>query len=154
MIQRIQTLWLMISTLAPLYLVKGAIGKFTSAGQEYYRIGFRGIELHNGAKMEIIQSSVAIPAMVILISVISLIAVALYKNRKIQRVLVLIAFTISAGLLLLTVYHTWQITGEFNAGIRFVPGLLVPPLLCLTTLLAFRGISRDEEIVRSYDRLR
>ena len=83
-----------------------------------------------------------------------MIAVALYKNRKIQRVLVLIAFAISAALLLLTVYHTWQITGEFNAGIRFVPGLLVPPLLCLTTLLAFRGISRDEEIVRSYDRLR
>ena len=154
MIQRIQTLWLLISALAPLYFIKGQIVKFQNDSMSFYGIGFKGIVLSNSDKVELLQPSIAIPAAIILIFITSLVAVFLYRRRNIQKILALASFAFSAGLLIITVYHSWNIIREYEAAIKFVPGLILLPLLCITTILAFRGISRDEELVRSYDRLR
>ncbi len=154
MIQRIQTLWLLISTLAPLYLIKFPIAKFQSAGEEFYVLGFKGIVLFSGTKVDLLQSLIALPIVIVVIAIVSLASVFLFRKRKIQKILTLVSFVFSAGLLIMTVYHSWHVLVQYNVSIKFVPGLLIPPLLCLSTILAFRGISKDEELVRSYDRLR
>jgi len=79
MIQRIQTLWLLLSAIVSIYLVKGPIMKFKAAGEEFYTIGFTGVALQNGDKIELLKSSVAIPVVIVLIAVISLITVFLFR---------------------------------------------------------------------------
>ena len=154
MIQRIQTIWLTISVLLPIYLLKGAIAKFQATDEIFYTIGSKGVILNKGLDVEIIKSTVAIPTVIFLIIFCSLIALFLYRNRKIQKLFTLAAFTVSFCLLVMEVLYVFQIYGRYDAAFKFVPGCLVPPILCLITILAFRGIVKDEKIIRSYDRLR
>jgi hypothetical protein len=61
---------------------------------------------------------------------------------------------IIAGFINLTLYYGWTVSTNFNA--KIVPGmtLILYPVMLICAVLAYRGIKKDDNLVKSYDRLR
>jgi amino acid transporter len=60
----------------------------------------------------------------------------------------------SICLIILVSYYSYLIVRYYNA--ELIPGIKMffPLIILVTALLAYRGISKDENLVKSYDRLR
>ncbi len=100
------------------------------------------------------ESQIIIPIVVILIIILSVITVFLYKNRKIQIKFALAAIALSAALTALTAWFAYSAGEKYQAVLN--PGVrtFLPLIILLFSILAFMGIRKDENLVRSYDRLR
>ena len=81
----------------------------------------------------------------------SLIAIFLYKNRKLQLRLTIAAILLSIGTILL---YFWQKQAFVPEESSFSLTALIPLLIPVLQIMAARGIYRDERIVKSADRLR
>jgi hypothetical protein len=154
MIQRIQSIWLFLSALLSGLLIKGGIVDFIDkSGQKFYT-GFAGIykQLENGS--EVLKSSIPLASLIIAITGISIITIFLYKSRRLQKVLSLILVCLSLCLIILVIFYSHLLSGSYNA--QLVPGVRMafPMLILIFVVLAYSGISRDDRLVKSYDRLR
>jgi len=155
MIQRIQSFYLLLTTMLPALFFKGSFLRFiNNSGTEIY-MNLKGIwQYSEGGNEEKIQNLIPLSGIMILISILSFTAIFLFKKRKIQLKLtgaVILLTVVLTGLLL---YYFFWVTGKFQADI--VPGfkMVTPLLILIFSFLAYRGIKNDENLVRSYDRLR
>jgi len=154
MIQRIQTIWLLVSALCSGLLLKGSIIDFTdTSGQEYF-IAFTGIFKLNVQGKELIDWSIPLSALIILIPVLSVISILLYKSRRFQKIIALIIIAFSLCLIILVIYHSYSMMKSYNA--ELVPDIkmILPLIILIAATLAYSGISKDDRLVKSYDRLR
>jgi hypothetical protein len=154
MIQRIQTIWLLISALCSGLLVKnGIIDYIDISGQKYFT-GFSGIIRLNSQGHELIAGSIPLSAIIILIPVLSVVSILLFKSRRFQKIITLIIIAFSLSLIILVIYYSYIVIKNYNA--ELVPGIkmVLPLIILIAATLAYKGISKDEKLVKSYDRLR
>jgi hypothetical protein len=140
MFQRMQTLWLFFAALCAFLTIRLSFysGNLPAAPGE-------------PPTFQYLNADFNIWILIITISLICipLITMFLYKKRKIQLRVTIIAMLLS----LLNIYLYYRQTLKFTHGeyaLTAVIALLVPVLL----FLAIRGISRDEKLVKSLNRLR
>ncbi|WP_299226691.1 DUF4293 domain-containing protein [uncultured Psychroserpens sp.] len=86
-------------------------------------------------------------------ALLSLISIFSYKNRKSQFVLGRLNIILNFILLGLFVYQSLNISGETNVSEKGI-GILLPILSIVFLVLANKAIKKDEELVKSVDRLR
>jgi hypothetical protein len=118
-------------------------------------MNFMGIwESSTGGSPQIIKSLIPISVIVLLICILSFSAIFLYKKRKLQLKLVVAVIFLTIVFIGLTLYYLLWVIGKFQA--EPVPGfkMLIPLLILISGIMAYRGIKRDENLVRSYERLR
>jgi hypothetical protein len=154
MIQRIQSVWLLISAILSLLLIKGGIVYFTGDTSAKYYLSFSGLYKLNNSGSELLTGSFSLSALIILIPVLSFITIFLFKKRRIQKIFSLILVAFSLCLLILIFYYSYLMIK--NEGTQLVLGIKMffPLIILLTSFLGYRGISKDESLVKSYDRLR
>jgi hypothetical protein len=142
MIQRIQTIWLIIV----------AITAFATSRLTLY-VG----TLPNGTKLPFqLAGNLLLAIIIIALGILALICLFLYKNRKLQFKLSVMGVILSIGFLFLEYYVVENIfkpknsilTGEYQLG------ALLPVVMIVFYFLAARGIYKDEKLVKSMDRLR
>ncbi len=141
MIQRIQTIWLLlVAALA-----------FTSLQTSVYS----GHRINDIVPKPVVFLTASYNPLLIVssvaVGVMSIITIFLYKYRKLQLKLSSVALIVS--LIVIALYH-WQsktfIAAESSITITaFIP-ILIPVLL----ILAIRAIRKDEKLVKSTDRIR
>jgi hypothetical protein len=104
----------------------------------------------------VVSEEIIIPPaiLLILIAAISLITIFLFKNRKTQLKLSVVLIMLSIILLLAVASYAFLLSGKYNSLLQFRVNLLFPVLVLIFSILAYRGIKKDEELVKSYDRLR
>ncbi|SOD15469.1 DUF4293 domain-containing protein [Pedobacter xixiisoli] len=148
MIQRIQSIWLLLAAINILCLLfVPTIGASTDSG--YYILNGSGLKLE-GAKEQ--ATNIPLLVSVILAGLISLINVFNFRNRKLQiRIASLNIFLILALSFWLT--QMVKSLGELKV-LDIEPGIFLPLVAIIFTLLAIRGIKQDEKLIRSADRLR
>lgn len=137
MIQRIQTLYLLLVVV----LSSGLIFVFnlweTNANMSVYArdvIGFFALFLTSAA--------------------LALISIFMYKNRKLQFVLGRLNIILNFILLGLFVYRILSSSGETTGVSKNGVGVLLPIFSIVFLILANKAIKRDEDLVKSVDRLR
>ena len=137
MIQRIQTLYLIMTILLSVLFLTG-----------------RMIVIEKDA--EVIHQGMIVPLAVTaaLIALISTVSIFLYKNRKQQMKLAIILIILSSVLTAALVIYGFILTSQNGGRIRLNLSIILPFPMIITSLLSYRGIKKDEELVRSYDRLR
>jgi len=83
-----------------------------------------------------------------------MIAIFIFKNRKIQMKVVLILIILSIVLIIALIHVSFRIISKFDATI--IPGIkmILPILILVFSILAYMGIRKDDRLVKSYDRLR
>jgi hypothetical protein len=155
MIQRIQTLFLALIVVLSLLLLNGNVFYFLNGSGSVVRLMSQGtIVGSDGVEFARIGNMWPFTALMILIPLLSVITVFLYTKRKIQLMLSVVLIILSAGLLLVSAYYPVSVVLKFK--VTLVPGLklIIPPLILLFSIFAYRGILKDEKLVKSYDWLR
>jgi uncharacterized membrane protein YidH (DUF202 family) len=61
---------------------------------------------------------------------------------------------LAAGFVIASIHVSFNIVSKFEA--RIIPGfkMILPILILIISILAYRGIKKDDQLVKSYDRLR
>jgi succinate-acetate transporter protein len=136
MIQRIQTVYLIV------VILLGAVVPFflnlwsDAAGNEIF------------AENEVFVS-IAFYA----VAVLGLLGIVLYKNRQNQFVVNRLNIILNLFLLGFFVYRSLNLSGETMVSEKGI-GMLIPVFSIVFLVLANRAIKKDEDLVKSVDRLR
>ena len=85
----------------------------------------------------------------IIISLLSLVIIFLYSKRKIQMTLTKVLIALIVIFIGATCYYSFSIMSGYNAPFASIYGLQL-----LLAILAYLGIKKDDNLVKSYDRLR
>lgn len=152
MIQRIQSIYLLLAAVCVAIAMCIAVGSYVEAdGITTHILKPLGISYSNGEY----QSTWGLFGLLFLSAVISLATIFLYRNRMLQ-----IRMTIFNALLLIGYYVVAAVFifslkgGLEDASFRPGIGLALPAVAIILFYLAFRGIYRDEIMVKAADRLR
>jgi hypothetical protein len=94
-----------------------------------------------------------IPVCFLMSAIGSFIAVFLYKNRQLQFVVGRIIILINLFLLGILIYVSQTLSGEASVSLKGI-GMLIPVIVILLIFLANKAIKKDENLVKSVDRLR
>jgi hypothetical protein len=84
---------------------------------------------------------------------LSLVTIMNYKNRKFQFVLGRLNIILNFILLGLFVYQSLNVSGEADVSEKGI-GILLPIFSIVFLVLANKAIKKDEDLVKSVDRLR
>jgi Mn2+/Fe2+ NRAMP family transporter len=148
MIQRKQSIWLFLGALASLllfYLPYALSGQVAEPG---------GAEVFLNAR-----NDMPLAVLAVLMAVDSLIVLFLYKDRKKQMKLCLLPIILAVLTLGYQIYQT-QFANQQNKLViglydkHILIGIFIPVVVIILSVMAYNGIKKDEELVRSVDRLR
>ena len=140
MIQRQQTLWLLLATAAAVLTFMFPF----ATGEQLVK----NTSLKESA--EVIAGSNFFTLLLTIASIgLSATTIFLFKDRKLQARLCLLGLLISIGILVLYYF-------EMKKLISSTPALwaVLPVLVIISYFMAFRNIRKDEKLVKSLDKLR
>ncbi|CAA0193699.1 conserved membrane hypothetical protein [Tenacibaculum maritimum] len=143
MIQRIQSIYLLVAALISGGLIS-IVSLWTNSKTEVYASNLL-------ASTSLVEK--CIPVLFFISALIALTTLFLFKNRKLQFVLNRCNMLINLFLLGALIYVSLILPGEtsvFKKGI----GMFLPIIVILLLVLANKAIKKDEDLVKSVDRLR
>ena len=155
MIQRIQTIYLSLITILSLLLYRGGFMAFKDGMGSVYTVTFNGLAKGTDmANIDLIQKLPVISGLIVLLVVISILTMFLFKKRNIQLTLSKILIAIAVVFVLTCSYYAYSVISEYTARMLLVIKTVIPVLILIFSFLAYRGIKKDDDLVKSYDRLR
>ena len=155
MIQRIQTLYLAIAAALSGFLLKGPIVRLVSNGNEAYELNYQGIySVDNGVTGELIEKSLPLTIILIAVPVLFIVAIFLFRRRKLQIRITVFASLLLIGSFLLMGFYIFYTGRKLESELIFNIKLVFPIAGSIFGYLAFRNILKDELLVKSYDRIR
>ena len=136
MIQRIQTLFLLI-----VGLISGVLPFFLNLWVEV------------GGKEVFAQDQVIVSLVFYVVTVLAVVSIVMYKKRQNQFVVNRLNMILNLFLLGFFVYRSLNLSGETVVSEKGI-GMLIPVFSIVFLVLANRAIKKDEDLVKSVDRLR
>jgi hypothetical protein len=155
MIQRIQSIYLLLTTIASVLFLPSDFLRFTEKEGVKFIMSFKGVYKISG-EQSLEQIGKMIPGSVIsvVIPLISVLVIFLYKHRKLQ-IRLTFAIIILEFLLIALIIYYWSVYIK-SCGTQLSPGfwMFIPFIIIALSFLAYLGIKKDENLMNSYDRLR
>jgi hypothetical protein len=141
MIQRIQTLWLLISTICTALFIFMPV--------------YKGVYLNGTLQAISIRENLFLLAGAAILATISFLNIFLFKNRKAQKRLIILNILLIIGLFIAQYY----LIEAFKIDMGIVQGdwqmiAILPLFMLLFHVFAYRGIVADEKLLSSADRMR
>jgi len=155
MIQRIQSLYLLLTALLSALLFSGSILNFTNNAGTTIQVTFSSLmKLSSGQPPETVDRLILLTVVLILIPLVALVVLLLFKKRAIQIKLTILLIALVSFLILACIHSSYLIMSKYP--VSFIPGfrVFVPVLMLIFSILALRGIKKDDDLVKSYDRIR
>jgi hypothetical protein len=142
MIQRIQTVYLLIVAILSIGLI------FVFDMWKISEVKIFALDLFSNDSI----LNKLVPTFFVLSGLVALLTIFLYKNRQLQFVLGRIIILINLFLLGILIYLSLNLPGEVSSekGI----GMFIPTVAILFSVMANKAIRKDEDLVKSVDRLR
>ncbi len=152
MIQRIQSVYLFLVIILSVLFITGTLFQFTDPSGQTVVFRFTGTYLENG---KILQGrDMLILGLSVIVPVLAAASIFAYNNRRIQLWMVVSVLVLNIILICLLVIHLVHKGGNgFSVPVLSLRGK-IPAVNLILLLLALRGIRKDEELVKSYDRIR
>jgi hypothetical protein len=155
MLQRIQSIYLLLASLALLALFLFPLVHNVYVDGKPVSIMVTGVFQDVNGQQAHTQFFVGLTVATAIVALIPLVIIFLYKNRKQQLNLSYGAILVNIGLSFWMAQTVKEIMGDtqidtHNWGI----GLLLSSISILLIILAIKAIQRDEKLVKSADRLR
>ena len=154
MIQRVQTLYLILAALATGLLFFFPLAEIAMNNNIIYQVKPAG--LFEPAETGEILAASSLPALIItgLCILLSLIAMFIYKQRKLQVKICLINIVfLILSLVAIYYYVTFQFS-KSDSIVHYKIFVAMPVVSAILIFLAIKAIKKDEELVRSIDRIR
>lgn len=154
MIQRIQTIYLFLALLLITLVIFFPVTHFFGENGQVYLLQVWGIvEAGEDTNHVVINT---IPLLILFLIILLLLLISIFSFKKRTRQLRLSIFTILLMIGSIVLIYFYRRHGMINlhAEAYFTIFAAVPAVSAVLTYLAFRGVKKDEELIRSYDRIR
>ena len=152
MIQRIQTIWLLLATLTICCLLFLPIVSAYVGNIEYYIVA-NGLYQKAGNTTKQIETTLPLLVSTIAVALMSFINIFNFKNRATQKRIVMANIALIIGLSFWCSQFAKKIPGGLETA-NYNVGMFLPVIAILFSILAIRGINNDDKLIRSADRLR
>jgi len=155
MIQRIQSLYLLLTAILSLLFLNGSFLNFIDRSGSLIKVTFIEILRRTSTgEYELLGNTYILSVFIFIIPLLSLVAVVLYKKRSIQMWLVKFMIFLVVVFIIVSCLYAYMIMTKYDSDI--LPGfkMIIPLLQLIFLVLSYRGIRKDVDIVKSYDRLR
>ena len=153
MIQRIQSLYLLLVAVLTGLMLLMPLGTFLGGTEEMYLTAFGFSDAADGTPVES-----AFAAMVIAAALLPFVTIFLYKKRLLQFRLCVVETVLLAGVMLFEIYYIWGGARSLStlavSAWKLSAAAFFPPVSLIFTYLALRGIRKDILLVKSLDRIR
>ena len=143
MIQRIQTVYLLLTS-----IISGVLIFVFNLWKSIEKSVF-ALDLLNSESYLL----KGIPVLFLVSAILAFVAIFLFKDRKLQFVMGRLTILINLILLGLLIYVSLTLPGEAFVSEKGI-GMFIPILAILLVVLANKAIKKDEDLVKSVDRLR
>ena len=158
MLQRIQTVYLAIAAIACILLFFFPLANFYNETEGNYKFFIQAIRCMDPEPKHVFSFLFSLPAIVLtIVSILfSGITIVLYNKRWLQiRLIAFNVITLAVLILVLFFFYTAQLKTMTGADPSYTyPGMLLPVISLLMLILANRAIRKDDQRVKSADRLR
>lgn len=151
MIQRIQSIYLLISFITSALLLFLPLSEYTIAG-ETYKLFVGGIN----PSLESSPNTWPLLVLTALVGILSIYCIFQYKNRSFQLKINTAAMFLNLFLVVAIFYYSDQMLKIENTSAEFknLFATYLPVISVLAIILANRGIRKDENLLKKSDRLR
>lgn len=157
MIQRIQSLYLLIVALLMATLLFVPLGAFIGSSEEFVITAW-GISSLSAPEAGKIVTSPQMAILIIIAGLVPLVTIFLYKKRFLQLRLCVVEIVLLIGVqiyIAMYVLRANNFVSELeNASMRFSVADILPIIGIILVCLAFRGVSKDIALLKSLDRIR
>ncbi len=154
MIQRIQTLYLILSELLVAALFFSPLAEIAGKDGTIFRFNIRGIYPEGVENAAMIYGSLPVFLLSILILVFLFSVIVQFKNRVRQMRLATISIFLLLGLFGLIIFYTIKSAQVIDGTYSMSLFTAFPIVSAILVYLAIRAIAKDEVLVRSIDRIR
>jgi glucan phosphoethanolaminetransferase (alkaline phosphatase superfamily) len=148
MIQRIQTILLFLTTLLAALFLSGSILTFSDGSF----MSLKGIS--ESASTGINVDFPLLTVILLLVPFVSFVTIFLYKNRRLQMKMTVALIVLILLEIAVVAYYAYTLIVAHNTELGPGAKMVLPPVMLVLAILAYRGIKKDENLVKSYDRLR
>lgn len=109
----------------------------------------------NGSMDSLKTTNVSIlMVLALMIPLLSLLIIFLFKKRNYQMILTGILILLISIFIGASLAYSFNIISKYDAEFASWYKLLIPVIQLILSVLAYRGIKSDDDLVKSYDRLR
>ena len=152
MIQRIQTVYLLVATILMGSIFIYPFAELLGADSQLFIYSFNGLSIENEEGLYMLT----IPPIILLVItvLISFISIFLYKKRVIQMRLNSFNIILMIGYLGLNYYYIQNFSKQLDGIVSYEITAIFPFVAVILTYLAIRAIGKDEALIRSMDRIR
>ncbi|MDX9929235.1 MAG: DUF4293 domain-containing protein [Bacteroidales bacterium] len=154
MIQRIQSLYILVAVFLCSLLLYGNIGSFADAAGAEYELRFNGLYQFAAGSWNKTENVIPLAIMLVSMPLFSLVTLLLYKFRKLQIRAAIFTLLLLIGEVLLLAWYLFYASVKYDASVIFNLKISFPLVSAILMYLAFRGILKDELLIRSFDRIR
>ena len=152
MIQRIQSLYLLLVAVLTGLMLLMPLGTFLGGTEEMYLTAF------GSADGTPVLTAYGLAATVIAAALLPFVTIFLYKKRLLQFRLCVVETVLLAGVMLFEIYYIWGGARSLStlavSAWKLSAAAFFPPVSLIFTYLALRGIRKDILLVKSLDRIR
>lgn len=145
MIQRIQSVWLLLAALCCLSLF-------------FFDVYHANIMVNGVATTQYIRVNDHYPSLLIalVITAMPVAAIFMYKIRKRQKAIAIFSIVAIVGFIAMTLSRVTNFNTDNPTAIdaSYWIGAVLPAVAIIFLIMAIRGINKDEKLVKSLDRLR
>lgn len=157
MIQRIQSVYLLLASLCGMTLFFVEFANFT-ADSNTFVLDFLGISITSEGTNFSPVSSMVITSFSVMSFLLPFVAIFLFKNRQNQLKLTYVSLALSGGVFATALFYILGISNFIppaeDLSTSYGIGLIIPLVEMVFLFLASLGINKDENLIKSLDRLR
>lgn len=157
MIQRIQTLFLLAAAAAVLLMFGFALVEYRS-GETGFTLGLVGLSFADGGRAEDVSLQMPLAALAVALAAMWVLLIFLFRNRQRQVRLIRYTYLVGAALVVAEWITHRSVVAYLKQGgavdAMLQPAFFLPLAGLVLAYLAERAIKKDDDLVRSADRLR
>lgn len=152
MLQRKQTVYMFFALIIMGLMFFFPIIRFIDPDSNIYELIYLGVvNIESG---NYIVKAIPLTILLAVIVLLLIITIFSYKNRILQMRLSVFCILLMLGSLGLIYFYALHGQGKIHGEIFYLYPVIFPVVSTILAFLAFRGVKKDEELVRSYDRIR
>ena len=149
MIQRIQSVYLLVVTILMVICMCSPIGSIITNANEISELGNLCITFPDGTKD---YTPWALCVILLVVAALSFVTIFLFKKRMLQIRLTIFSSVVLIGYYLALVAYLFMLAEDTTFSASWT--ICLPFAALILNWLAIRGIGADEALVKAYDRLR
>ena len=152
MIQRIQSIWLLLAAITIFLLLAIPVISSVQGSKEFW-IQATGLYQNENGVTTKLETFRPLYISVIAVGVMCIAVIFAFKRRTVQKRLCIALMVMIASLSFWMFTYAQKIVGGLSSA-SYNAGVALPVIAIVFCVLAIRGIRKDEQLLRSADRLR